>query len=539
MNNKFCRVPTNCFVVGPTGPTGPIGEAESIVIGNVSTTDYQDDAQVIDHKEGLVHTLDFVIPKGAMGIPGPRGTDGTSVTILGSYTSVSELEKMHATGHLGESYLVGNNLYVWSESDKDWKDVGQIKGPQGERGIQGIQGIPGIPGPQGERGEQGIPGPEGRQGEIGPKGEPGERGEQGPPGPQGMQGVPGPKGDQGDPGPQGLVGPVGLQGPKGDPGERGEQGPPGPQGVQGLPGPQGEKGESGPQGIPGPEGIQGPQGLRGEKGDKGEQGPPGPQGMQGDPGPKGDPGLGETISLGVVVTGAAGTFAKIVDHKDGLNHKFDFVIPRGVNGSNGEKGEPGPQGPPGEQGFPGQKGDKGEPGERGEPGPEGPQGPPGPLVIPTVSITTFRPENSDDGIQVGANQKIPLDLTISNENEDFILNEDENTITIRYPGTYRVDFVIYAYTINSGNFVQSKDIVSVGFRKVEETTVYAGGSIWSDNQLPSAVVGSGIITTVLENDIFELANVGKQTIYLNSPKLDDNASLFANPVVSMVIQRIQ
>lgn len=449
MSNKFCNVPTNCYIFGPTGPTGPTGEAESITIGNVSTTDYQDEAQVIDHKEGLVHTLDFVIPRGQIGIPGPRGKDGTSVTILGSYVSVSELNKVHPIGHMGESYLVGNNLYIWSETDDTWKDVGQIKGPQGERGIQGVQGIQGEIGPQGEKGEQGIPGPVGMQGEVGPKGDPGERGE------------------------------------------------------------------------------------------KGEQGPPGPQGMQGEVGPKGDTGLGETISLGVVVTGAAGTFAKIVDHKDGLNHRLDFVIPRGVNGSDGEKGEPGPPGPQGEQGFPGQKGEKGEPGERGIAGPPGPQGPPGPLVIPTVSITTFHPENSDNGIKVEANQNLPLDLKITNEEADFILNEEEQTITIKYPGTYRVDFVVYANSISSGSFIKSKDIVSIGFKRINEETVYAGASIWSDNQLPSAVVGSGIITVVDNDDTFELVNVGKQDIYLNSPTLDDDTSLFSNPVVSMIIQKIQ
>ncbi len=539
MSNKFCNVPTNCYIFGPTGPTGPTGEAESITIGNVSTTDYQDEAQVIDHKEGLVHTLDFVIPRGQIGIPGPRGKDGTSVTILGSYVSVSELNKVHPIGHMGESYLVGNNLYIWSETDDTWKDVGQIKGPQGERGIQGVQGIQGEIGPQGEKGEQGIPGPVGMQGEVGPKGDPGERGEQGPPGPQGIQGVPGPKGDKGEKGDQGIPGPEGIEGPKGNPGERGEQGPPGPQGLQGIKGDPGEPGERGEQGPPGPQGIAGPKGDPGERGEKGEQGPPGPQGMQGEVGPKGDTGLGETISLGVVVTGAAGTFAKIVDHKDGLNHRLDFVIPRGVNGSDGEKGEPGPPGPQGEQGFPGQKGEKGEPGERGIAGPPGPQGPPGPLVIPTVSITTFHPENSDNGIKVEANQNLPLDLKITNEEADFILNEEEQTITIKYPGTYRVDFVVYANSISSGSFIKSKDIVSIGFKRINEETVYAGASIWSDNQLPSAVVGSGIITVVDNDDTFELVNVGKQDIYLNSPTLDDDTSLFSNPVVSMIIQKIQ
>ncbi len=555
MNHKIYHVPKNCYVIGPTGPRGETGQAESITIGNVTTADFPSEAQIIDRKEGLMHTLDFVIPKGPTG---PRGKDGTSVTILGSYATVSELEEVHNTGHLGDSYLVGNDLYVWSESDDTWKNVGQIKGPQGDPGIQGIEGIQGPPGERGERGEQGIPGPQGVQGAPGPQGEKGEQGIQGIPGPQGIQGLPGPKGEQGERGEQGLPGPEGREGPKGDSGERGEQGPPGPQGIQGPRGDSGERGEQGPpgprgmqgergpkgdsgekgeQGPPGPMGPEGVPGPKGEKGEQGEQGPPGPQGMQGDPGPKGDTGLAETISLGVVATGSAGTLAKIVDHRDGLNHKFDFVIPRGVNGSNGEPGPTGPTGPqglPGDQGFPGPKGDQGEPGERGVPGPPGEQGPPGPLVIPTVCVVTFHSDDSENGIMIGPNQKIPLDLTISNENEDFSIDENEYTITIVYPGTYRVDFVVYANATNTG----SKDAISIGFRKVDETTVYAGASVWGQYPLSSTLVGSGIITTTLGQDTFELANVGKRPFYLNSPKLDDNASLFANPLVSVVIQRL-
>jgi hypothetical protein len=69
------------------------------------------------------------------GTYGERGQDGTSVTILGSYDTLAELQAAHPTGSLGDAYMVGGDLYVWNGSA--WENVGQIQGPQGPQGIQG------------------------------------------------------------------------------------------------------------------------------------------------------------------------------------------------------------------------------------------------------------------------------------------------------------------------------------------------------------------------------------------------------------------
>lgn len=68
-------------------------------------------------------------PQGEEGEQGPPGQDGSSVTILGSYDTLAELEAAHPTGSLGDAYLVAGDLYVWNGSA--WEDVGQIQGPQG------------------------------------------------------------------------------------------------------------------------------------------------------------------------------------------------------------------------------------------------------------------------------------------------------------------------------------------------------------------------------------------------------------------------
>ena len=78
--------------------------------------------------------------KPSRGEPGPKGTDGTGVTILGSFESESALQAAHPTGNIGDAYLVSGNLYVWSASDRAWINVGNIQGPPGEQGPPGDAG---------------------------------------------------------------------------------------------------------------------------------------------------------------------------------------------------------------------------------------------------------------------------------------------------------------------------------------------------------------------------------------------------------------
>ncbi len=183
---------------GPTGPIGPTGNSMTI-LGNMSSLEelkekhpigvlgqsyivedklyvWSDanhdwlDVGIIKGPQGEIGPQGIPGPKGEQGIPGAtgpqgptgaKGNDGTSVTILGNYNSLDELKKNHDTGKIGDSYLVGENLYVWSIESQDWINVGVIRGPQGpkgEVGPTGPRGMQGIPGPKGETGPQGIPG---------------------------------------------------------------------------------------------------------------------------------------------------------------------------------------------------------------------------------------------------------------------------------------------------------------------------------------------------------------------------------------------
>ena len=108
--DQRCR-PKNC--PGPTGPQGPQG-----------------------------------IPgiQGPQGEIGPQGIPGKSVSILGEYKTYEELIKNHPTGNVNDSYLVNGDLYVWTENDGKWNNVGRIAGPTGPKGDIG---------PKGEKGEDG------------------------------------------------------------------------------------------------------------------------------------------------------------------------------------------------------------------------------------------------------------------------------------------------------------------------------------------------------------------------------------------------
>lgn len=114
-------------VDGADGVNGKSAYQLWLDAGNSGTeTDYLNSLKGADGQDGK---------DGEQGPPGEKGEDGTGVTILGSYASEEELKAAHPTGKIGEAYLVEGSLYVWSETENDWTNVGDIKGPQGETGI--------------------------------------------------------------------------------------------------------------------------------------------------------------------------------------------------------------------------------------------------------------------------------------------------------------------------------------------------------------------------------------------------------------------
>ena len=92
--------------------------------------------QGVQGLQGVQGTQGLQGAQGTQGIQGAsiQGTAGTSVTILGSYNSLAELEAAHPTGTGGDGYIIDPYLYVWLSGA--WTNVGVIQGPQGVQGLQ-------------------------------------------------------------------------------------------------------------------------------------------------------------------------------------------------------------------------------------------------------------------------------------------------------------------------------------------------------------------------------------------------------------------
>lgn len=133
-----------------------------IRVGEVHTAEPDTEAQVIINTDPItkISTLDFVIPRGQVGIMGPTGEEGP-------------IGPVGPTGPQG------------------------VAGPVGPTGARGEDGYDGPVGPTGSRGEMGPTGPRGYAGEIGPTGVMGPTGETGPEGPIGPTGANGADGIDG------------------------------------------------------------------------------------------------------------------------------------------------------------------------------------------------------------------------------------------------------------------------------------------------------------------------------------------------------
>lgn len=219
--------------------------------------------------------------------------------------------------------------------------------------------------------------------------------------------------------------------------------------------------------------------------------------IMGPTGPAGPQGEGETITIRNTITGDPDTSAKVIDTIQDKKHILDFVIPRG------EKGDEGPN------------------------------------RIRAAYLVTFNDGTSADGIPVPSTDNIPIDrieLDISNL---VTLDSENDSIKFNIPGYYKVSFSISAYpTVNGPDFDPTTDIVAVGLREANTDNIYVGVSQWVYNAEPVQLTADGIISIVDINKNYELANLGKSTIFLETPSLTNIASksYFVNSLVTILIE---
>lgn len=170
-------------------------------------------------------------------------------------------------------------------------------------------------------------------------------------------------------------------------------------------------------------------------------------------------------------------------------------------------------------------------------GPTGPKGEDGLTLIKTAYIVTFNNGTTADGIAVNSNSPIPLsrvELDTTN-----LINLNNNIVTFNEIGYYKISFTISAYPIvKSIDFNPDNDIVSIGFREKESNNTYVGVGQWVYNGEAIELYAQGIISVVDTNKQYELANLSKEAIYLNTPDIRNiiTNSYFSNSLVTLIIE---
>ncbi len=440
---------------------------------------------------------------GPTGPTGPQGEDGTSVTIMGNFNTFDELIDKHPIGTTGESYLVNTDLYVWANENNAWVNVGQIMGPKGDIG------------PTGPKGEDGT-----SVTILGSFNSLDELKQAHPIGTTGESYLVNTNLYVWSNENKTWVNAGRIMGPQGDVGPKGDIGPTGPQG------PTGEKGDTGPMGPQGPQGEDGTSvTILGSFNSLEELKKAHPTGI---------PGQSYLVDANLYVWSE--------ENKDWTNVGL-IRGPKGEQGETGPKGDIGPMGPRGIQGPQGEVGPigpTGKTGEQGVPGPQGPQGIPGPLEIPTLYVVSSNEDVPQGGLEIPADERLPLEIMVLDNTKSFFVSNVNKTITFLRKGIYRIDFIVQAHTVDQVSALESANIISIGFRKLYESTVYAGNTVWGSKTTPTTIVGHGIVNLTYPNQLFELVNLGKYPIFLQSPKTESlgTDSSFANPIVTIMIQAI-
>lgn len=271
-------------------------------------------------------------------------------------------------------------------------------------------------------------------------------------------------------------------------------------------------------------------------------------------------GKSDTITIRNTITGDPGESAMVIDNGNDGNHILDFVVPRGFDGTSftilgkyndlNQLEQEHPDGNIGEAyivngdlyiwadntdtwenagQIQGPKGDKGEQGEKGDPG----------FTLSKASyIVTFNDKDAVNGIEVLSNNRVPLSRLELNIDNLVTLDSDNNTIKFNEIGYYKISFTASAYPLVNGlDFDPTTDIVSIGFRQVNTDNVYVGTSQFVYNAEPIESYGQGIISVMDTDILYELCNLSKSTIFLETPDIMNlvSNSYFSNALITIVI----
>lgn len=170
---------------------------------------------------------------------------------------------------------------------------------------------------------------------------------------------------------------------------------------------------------------------------------------------------------------------------------------------------------------------------------QGPTGPTGPSAVSAAYIVTFNNTNLQDGVPVISNKALPIERLELDTNNLITLDSQNKNLKFNIPGSYKISFKVSAYPlVESVDFDPNKDIVSIGFRQTNTDNVYVGTGQWVYNGEAIELTASGIISIIDPGTTYELANLSKNTIYLNTPSITNisSNSYFSNSLVTLTIE---
>ena len=90
--------------------------------------------------------------KGDTGPKGDSGDIGIGTVVKGHYNSYAEFITVHPSGSLGDAYIVDGSYYYWNENG--WANAGSVKGDTGDTGAKGDKGDKGDNGNSGNKTEE-------------------------------------------------------------------------------------------------------------------------------------------------------------------------------------------------------------------------------------------------------------------------------------------------------------------------------------------------------------------------------------------------
>ena len=179
---------------------------------------------------------------------------------------------------------------------------------------------------------------------------------------------------------------------------------------------------------------------------------------------------------------------------------------------------------------------------RGPAGPQGevgPTGPTGPSLMRSAYLVTFNGGQSAEGIPVNPDDRLPIDREELDISGLVTLDTDDEVIQFDVTGYYKITFTVSAHIIsNELDFDPENDFIALGFRLVGTGNIFIGVSEWVYDDENIQLVAQGIIAVENVSNAYELVNLSKNTIYLNTPELKNigAVSYFANSLVTIVIE---